>query len=511
MALKLNPLTAKFDMVVDKAADVSILDSGGFFTGINVEAALQEIADGTTLDSRYVLVTGDTMQGNLNMGGFSFIGGEAAGGDLTLDSTSSATKGSIFLGESLEIAPDGTFSGSVGTILWPRSGMYEQTGGVPRFFFKPAGDRFEVLDESGSQFLMSVNGVNSAEPRGVFLPDGIRTGVYQSTAQDIGGALFSGNVGIGTGFSSDPAEALLHVRKSTSGFGFILESLEDNNSLQRTVGVLKATSTTGTPSDGFGPSILFQIETSAGSSSFIGRYSVVRDGSSSKCQHKWFSGSNTDLMTLRSSGFLGIGRDDPNSILHVEGTSAFRRIRTAGGLTMSDSLPATFYAGVASGGNRTISLPASSTEDRIYGVKRIDDVSSNTLTFNGNGNDIDGDSSILVPIGHSFIVQGDGSNWEIVASHEPHNKARITSTDSPYTLPVGIDEVFADTDGGAITINLYAGASNKRPIRIINTGSSGNDVTVDGDGAETVRGAANDTITDGSPKIYSYQATEGWW
>lgn len=47
------------------ASDVTIADAGGYFTASQVEAALQEIGAGTTLDSRYVQVAGDTMTGEL--------------------------------------------------------------------------------------------------------------------------------------------------------------------------------------------------------------------------------------------------------------------------------------------------------------------------------------------------------------------------------------------------------------------------------------------------------------
>lgn len=47
------------------AADVTIADGGSYYTGGNVELALQEIGAGTTLDGRYVEITGDTMTGDL--------------------------------------------------------------------------------------------------------------------------------------------------------------------------------------------------------------------------------------------------------------------------------------------------------------------------------------------------------------------------------------------------------------------------------------------------------------
>ena len=47
------------------AVDLPVADSGEYYTGTEVETALQEIGAGTTLDSRYVNITGDTMTGAL--------------------------------------------------------------------------------------------------------------------------------------------------------------------------------------------------------------------------------------------------------------------------------------------------------------------------------------------------------------------------------------------------------------------------------------------------------------
>ena len=84
--------------VLDFAEFIGIVDSGNFYTGDEVETALQEIGDGTTLDDRYVNVTGDTMEGALNMGGFTLFGDTIASGDLTLVSTTDASKGLVILG-----------------------------------------------------------------------------------------------------------------------------------------------------------------------------------------------------------------------------------------------------------------------------------------------------------------------------------------------------------------------------------------------------------------------------
>jgi len=89
------------------------------------------------------------------------------------------------------------------------------------------------------------------------------------------------------------------------------------------------------------------------------------------------------------------------------------------------------------------------------------------------------------------------------------NTTRITS--SPYTALSTDDDIFVDTDGGAITINLPAGIAGKR-YRIINAGSAGNDVTVAPNGAELLTGVnASRTLSDSSVIILTYEPTEGWW
>lgn len=50
---------------VDQASEISIADAGGYYTGTDVEAALQEIGAGTTLDTRYLKLTGGTLSGSL--------------------------------------------------------------------------------------------------------------------------------------------------------------------------------------------------------------------------------------------------------------------------------------------------------------------------------------------------------------------------------------------------------------------------------------------------------------
>jgi hypothetical protein len=87
---------------------------------------------------------------------------------------------------------------------------------------------------------------------------------------------------------------------------------------------------------------------------------------------------------------------------------------------------------------------------------------------------------------------------------------RLVVGDSPYTALATDEVLFADTDGGAITVNLPAGVAGTH-YKIINCGTSGNAVTVDGNGAEKVYGALTQTLSDGDVIDLHYETTEGWW
>ena len=88
---------------------------------------------------------------------------------------------------------------------------------------------------------------------------------------------------------------------------------------------------------------------------------------------------------------------------------------------------------------------------------------------------------------------------------------RITDADSPYTILPADTVLYCDTDGGAITANLPAGTDGKSN-RVINTGSSGNDVTLAPDGAELLNGInGSELLADGESLDIRYETTEGWW
>lgn len=88
------------------------------------------------------------------------------------------------------------------------------------------------------------------------------------------------------------------------------------------------------------------------------------------------------------------------------------------------------------------------------------------------------------------------------------NTTRYTTTQA---IPVTDNIVFANTDGGAWTATLPAGVEGQT-LKIINSGSSGNLLTVAPNGAEHLLGAnSNFILFDGESLILTYNATDGWY
>lgn len=87
---------------------------------------------------------------------------------------------------------------------------------------------------------------------------------------------------------------------------------------------------------------------------------------------------------------------------------------------------------------------------------------------------------------------------------------RITSADSPYTVLNSDEIIFANTGGGAITINLLPGVEGKY-FKIINVGTSGNNVVVNPNGAEKLFNGGAFGLIDSEIIAIHFENTEGWW
>jgi len=116
---------------------------------------------------------------------------------------------------------------------------------------------------------------------------------------------------------------------------------------------------------------------------------------------------------------------------------------------------------------------------------------------------------------HLILIYSEESMWCDIGwtKNDTNRVNRLTSAASPYTVLLVDHVIFCDTDGGAITLNLPAGIKGKT-YRIVNCGSSANDVTVDPNGTEQLFGAGAGvahTLADGESIIIHYHPDEDWW
>jgi hypothetical protein len=99
------------------------------------------------------------------------------------------------------------------------------------------------------------------------------------------------------------------------------------------------------------------------------------------------------------------------------------------------------------------------------------------------------------------VVKTDGVGKQV-------NTTRVTTT---YTILTTDDVVFANTDSVGYTVTLPAGVEGQT-FKIINSGSSSNNLTVAPNGSEHLLGAnSNFTLADGETLILTYNATDGWY
>lgn len=94
-------------------------------------------------------------------------------------------------------------------------------------------------------------------------------------------------------------------------------------------------------------------------------------------------------------------------------------------------------------------------------------------------------------------------------SDKLHITYRVDTT--PYEIPDDADDIFVNTDLTPIIVSLRPGTAG-RQHRIINTGSTGNRVTVQPATGELLTGSTDSrTLSNRSVIILTYDVAEGWW
>ena len=89
---------------------------------------------------------------------------------------------------------------------------------------------------------------------------------------------------------------------------------------------------------------------------------------------------------------------------------------------------------------------------------------------------------------------------------------RITANGTTLTESSPLD-VFINTDGGDVTVNLPAAPTNWTKYRFVNTGGSGNTATVAADASDDLLGTTGDTfdLADGEAIVLTFHSSDGWY
>ena len=145
---------------------------------------------------------------------------------------------------------------------------------------------------------------------------------------------------------------------------------------------------------------------------------VVRAASSQSADILQIQNSGgTELVTVDSSGKLGINSASPNATLTVNGSMSLPIESISATDTLDDSNHTVLVN--ASGGSRTVNLPAASgSTGKVFIIKKTDSSSNNVVIDPNASETIDGSSTFTFNAQYRAVtIQCDGSNWHIISSY----------------------------------------------------------------------------------------------
>lgn len=85
----------------------------------------------------------------------------------------------------------------------------------------------------------------------------------------------------------------------------------------------------------------------------------------------------------------------------------------------------------------------------------------------------------------------------------------ITPSDSPYTIVTAGINLVCNTNSGSIIVNYPPGTANSK-VRVSNSGTSNNNVSLVGDGTDLIKGESTQTLYDDETLNSVFDITEGW-
>lgn len=391
----------------------------------------------------WVEKTGDTMTGNLNMGGNSIIGNiTGSGGNLTLRSNPE-DDGDILLGESLIVEADGSGPGAQSlSILKFANGdrIYAQTL-TDRMFY--TSDRFEVLSKDGAETIAAFNSSASANADSVLFYKGIASGTYAGLSLPSNGAAFSGRLASGT----NSAAAQFHVSTIASTETMRVQGRSDFGSIQFYNSTATRRGIIGYDSGGG-----FVTGSLTNSLIIRGENGITFGDAATQIASMFFDGTNRRLGAYGET-FLSFGHTtditDPRAYVYWDETDdeltfltdnsggtptealkldTSQRLNTLSGVKRKITEVATAtYTALATDhrisiqytdtGVHTLTLPAisASNHGQEYWIKDADyNASNNNITINTTGADTIEEQA-------SGTMTGDGEAWTLVANNTTKN------------------------------------------------------------------------------------------
>lgn len=127
-----------------------------------------------------------------------------------------------------------------------------------------------------------------------------------------------------------------------------------------------------------------------------------------------------------------------------------------------------FAVGVdASGAARTITLPDAAGLERIYAIKKTDS-SANAVTIDGDGSDtIDGATTYVLYRQHqSVLIQADGTNWRVLASHGSNLHHTDYASTSYTTNPEPTSNTTVKRNDGSTDMSVAFTLDATRKVKI---------------------------------------------
>lgn len=132
------------------------------------------------------------------------------------------------------------------------------------------------------------------------------------------------------------------------------------------------------------------------------------------------------------------------------------------------------------------------------------DFTDGSIPFAESGFLVEDNARLMWDITNSILEIG----GRIKSEGRIKGTTRIVVT--PYNISKSDEIIFVDTDLLPITVNLPAGI-NGQNIQIINSGTSGNNVTIVPNGLELLNGEnATEYLVDAENLILTYETVEGW-